>query len=364
MLTIVADDLTGACDTGCLFAGQGPVPVAVWPQPVPVAPVRVVDTDSRGLGAAEAARRVAAVAASAPPGLWFKKIDSALRGHVGSEVQALLTAVDAPGAVLTPAFPAQGRTVVERRLLVDGVPIAETTLATDPTFPEPRSSCVIELLRRRLDRPLAWVPLHVLREGTPALAARLGRLMGTGTVAVADAETDDDLARLAEAALALDRPPLLVGSAGLGHALAARLNLLAVPAVVPSRRRWLIVAGSRHPATRAQVETARAAGVRVLTPGAGDEPDPTRVAAALAEEARRVLSQEPVDVVVVAGGETAAALYRTLEAERLDLVGPAGPGLAFGYLRAPGFPGLPWLSKAGSFGPPDLFVTLGQEVAA
>jgi uncharacterized protein YgbK (DUF1537 family) len=88
------------------------------------------------------------------------------------------------------------------------------------------------------------------------------------------------------------------------------------------------------------------------------------VAAALAAEARRILSQEPVELVVVTGGDTATALYRALEAERLDLAGPAGPGLAFGALRAPGRPALPWLSKAGSFGPPDLFVRLGREVAA
>jgi hypothetical protein len=27
VVTIIADDLTGACDTGCLFAGSGPVGV-------------------------------------------------------------------------------------------------------------------------------------------------------------------------------------------------------------------------------------------------------------------------------------------------------------------------------------------------
>lgn len=362
MLTVVADDLTGACDTGCLFAGQGPVPASLWPQPVPGAPIRVVDTDSRGLEAAEAARRVAAVAASVSSGLWFKKIDSALRGQVSAEVHALLRAVHAPGAVLTPAFPAQGRTVIDRVLLVDGVPIADTILAADPTFPEPRSSSVADLLGPGLDCPLAWISLRQVRAGSQALAARLGRL--GGAVAVVDAETDDDLARLAGAALALDRPPLLVGSAGLGRAVAACLGLLAAPVTLPRGRRWLIVAGSRHPATRAQVEIARAAGFRVLTPEVVDEPEGTRVALGLAEEARRILTRDPVDLLVVTGGETATALYRTLGAEQLDLAGPAGAGLAFGHLRVPGLPPLPWLSKAGSFGPPDLFVTLCGELAA
>ena len=44
-LTIVADDLTGACDAGALFTGRASVPVTVWPRrAVADAAVRVVDT--------------------------------------------------------------------------------------------------------------------------------------------------------------------------------------------------------------------------------------------------------------------------------------------------------------------------------
>src|SRR5690606_3920081 len=105
-------------------------------------------------------------------------------------------------------------------------------------------------------------PLVEVRAGQAALSARLGRLRGT--VALADAETDADLAALVDAALALDPAPLLVGSAGLGQALAGRLGLLADRVDLPPARRWLVVAGSRHPATRRQIEAARAAGMRVL----------------------------------------------------------------------------------------------------
>jgi len=74
-LTIVADDLTGACDTGALFAARGPVPVTVWPDPPLRAPVSVVDTESRALDPADAARRVAGVARSVARTRFFKKID-------------------------------------------------------------------------------------------------------------------------------------------------------------------------------------------------------------------------------------------------------------------------------------------------
>jgi len=51
-LIIVADDLTGACDAGTLFAGKAPVPVTVWPDPPVAAEVAVVDTESRTPAAA------------------------------------------------------------------------------------------------------------------------------------------------------------------------------------------------------------------------------------------------------------------------------------------------------------------------
>ena len=57
-LTIVADDLTGACDTGCLFAGNGPVPLALWPAAPPRAGVRVVDTETASMAMAILARAI------------------------------------------------------------------------------------------------------------------------------------------------------------------------------------------------------------------------------------------------------------------------------------------------------------------
>ena len=46
-LTIVADDLTAACDTGTLFAGQAPVPVTVWPAAPVAAKVTVVACETQ-----------------------------------------------------------------------------------------------------------------------------------------------------------------------------------------------------------------------------------------------------------------------------------------------------------------------------
>ncbi len=355
-LTIVADDLTGACDTGSLFAGDVPVPLAVWPAAPSQARVRVLDTESRAIGPDDAAARVTRARALAPAMRYFKKIDSTLRGHVAVEIDALMRAARVRTALVCPAFPAQGRVVVERTLLVDGTPVAETVIGRDAGFPRLGSSSVVDVLRAHVDRPLAWIPLDHVRAGVHNLAARMGRL--AGTVIVADAETDADLDALAAGALAGPAELLLVGAAGLARAVAARLVLLAKEIALDPRGRWLVVAGSRHPATRAQIVAARAAGLRVVaTP---DEParDPRALARRLAAEARDLLARESFDGVAVTGGETAIALWKALGAEGLDLLGAPRPGLALGRLRVPGRPPLPLLTKAGGFGEPELFASL------
>jgi uncharacterized protein YgbK (DUF1537 family) len=220
----------------------------------------------------------------------------------------------------------------------------------------------VDLLRPQLDRPLAWIPLNCVRAGGAALTARLGRL--AGMVVIADAESDADLDALVEAAQALPTPPLLVGAAGLAGALARHLGLAAPRVEPPAGERWLIVAGSRHPATRRQVEAARDAGLAVLAAPDAPSGDAARTADDLAARARARLEAEHFDVVLVAGGETLVALYRALGAERLDLDGAPRPGLALGRLRVPHRAPLTVVTKAGGFGEPDLFVALAREAVA
>jgi 4-hydroxythreonine-4-phosphate dehydrogenase len=345
-VTIVADDLTGACDAGTLFAGRAPVPVTVWPAAPAAADVAVVDTESRHLARDEAAARVSGAVERRPAATsWFKKIDSTLRGHVGAEIVALLDATGAPSAVACPAFPSEGRVVLDRVLRVDGAAAVH----------------VVDMIRSESVRPLAWVPLAEVRAGTVILTARLAQLRGM--IVVADAETDDDLDAIVGAALALEPVPLLAGSAGLAQPLAARLGLSAGRAALPGGQ-WLIVAGSLHPATRRQLAEARRAGLRVLATADAERGDTGEAAATLAREALRLLATESFDLIVLTGGDVAVAFYRTLGATRIDLVGAPRPGLAFGYVRAPGHPVLPVLTKAGGFGASDLFVSLWKEAAA
>src|SRR3989304_1277724 len=75
----------------------------------------------------------------------FKKIDSTMRGAVGPEVEALLGVAQARTALVCPAFPAEGRTVVGGILRVHGLPAPESPVGRDPDYPAPTAD-LLEIL--------------------------------------------------------------------------------------------------------------------------------------------------------------------------------------------------------------------------
>jgi D-threonate/D-erythronate kinase len=389
VVTVLADDLTGACDTGCLFAGRGAVGVIAEPALRDSdASLVAVDTESRDLEPAEAGRhlRVTAERLSSRLGgkRTFKKIDSTMRGPVGAELDGLLESGGWDGALVCPAFPAQGRVVRDGLLRVDGALAHESAVGRDRHYPGSTSD-VAAMLEPALKRPVTRLLLPAVRAGAETVLERLAQ--SAGGVIAADAESDADLATLARAA-ARRSTLLLAGSAGLGRAFAAALGYPPAQVPLPPAGAWLWVVGSRHPASRAQVLALEAAGVPGAWLDGNDRPDlggvvralrrggpafimcapaaalePRAAAAALGAAVAHVLEEAAVGVLAVAGGETAFGLIGVLRAARLDLVGAPASGLALGTLTlgdaapARARP-LPFVTKAGGFGAPDLFLTL------
>ena len=391
-VTIIADDLTGACDAGALFAGRGPVGVFVAPE-LPDArwPAAAVDTESRALPPAAAAslvrRAVDGLQGRLGGGRIFKKLDSTVRGPVAAEIWALMGASGATTALVCPAFPAQGRTVRDGVLSVFGQPAHESPTGKDPDYPGPISD-LVEILSSPSGRPVSLIPLPVsllplkeVRGPFEELARAL--VMRTGLV-VADAEVDQDLDALARAAMDLPGV-LLAGSAGLAGAAARAWGFAAPAPPTPAPGGWLIVAGSRHPATRAQVDALEASGSAGARLDSAREPDLAKVVAALragkpaflsintglegaaldiaarlAGAAKRVLAEVSPALLVLTGGDTARAVMRALAARRLELTGAPSSGLALGRLVVDSTLMIPILTKAGGFGTPDLFVALAR----
>jgi uncharacterized protein YgbK (DUF1537 family) len=126
-----------------------------------------------------------------------------------------------------------------------------------------------------------------------------------------------------------------------------------------------VVAGSAHPATRAQVERlGRREGLDVLTPPSTEATDDPRrrreTAAHLGDAARARVERSEPGALLVTGGETAIAVLGALGARGLSLAGELDPGVAVGTIVGGPFDGLAVVTKAGGFGDEETLVRVWE----
>ena len=260
---LLADDFTGACDTGLQFVLAGlSARVQLAGEPAGGADVLVWDTGTRNCSAPAARDLVGRAARGLAPhsgSVWYKKVDSTLRGPIGAELEVLMQRTGRSLCVLAPALPGAGRTTRDGVHLVGGVPVHQTEAGRDPEAPVAHSS-IADLLASTAAVPTASVPLAQVRAGADALWAGLARL-DLPAVAIVDAEEPRDLETIAKAAARLDRPPLLCGCAGLAAFVPAAFDLHSrtppPPAGAPCGRLLLVVAGSARSHTRHQLDHLR-----------------------------------------------------------------------------------------------------------
>lgn len=332
MLCIIADDLTGAFDAAAPFAARGAsVVVALHPEAMAEAlragsDVVAVSTQSREIPAQEAAKVVAALAASLPRDTRiFKKVDSRLKGNVAAEVAALAHR----RMLVAPAIPEFGRIVSEGRVTGFGV-----------------------------EKPIP------VREVLGDLA---------GVVEIPDISSDAEM-RAALRNVAADA--LLVGARGLAEALAVEMTgrLDGLNVQRPAGK-LLAVIGSRDPITLAQIERLRAVGHRdlreapngrlvdhglladltVVQATSGETiASSLAVAEALAESVHPNLTQQAT-IIFLTGGATAEAVLRRMGLDVLNLVGEVLPGVPLSWAGPQAI-----ILKSGGFGDPDTLTRLQQ----
>lgn len=401
---ILADDLTGANDTGGQFARLGLRTRvcfgALQEKTLDTSDIVVVDTDTRNCDAAQAYRRVFAIAQSLARRnlpVVYKKLDSTLRGALGAELDAVMDAYGTQLVVLSPAFPANQRTLLHGVLLLGDTPVAESTFTRDPTHPV-RTSHLPTLLASQTQRPVHALGLDTITGGAEQLAARLQTLRTpTGAIVVCDAVTDAHLTVIAEAVRLVGEGCLLAGSAGLAQPLAAHF---AEARVVAKAAHMLFVVGSIHPIARQQIHAlvrqtgayvialdligadeqwtqwlthalhrlaslSPATPIVVMAPATPATPAQDAVLMArLAELATAVLQQVPVHSVMATGGATVRALCDLWGAAGLDLVDEIAPGIPLGIVSGGCFDGLALVTKAGGFGDAETLVEIAEACQA
>ncbi|HXQ80740.1 MAG TPA: four-carbon acid sugar kinase family protein [Opitutaceae bacterium] len=344
---IIADDLTGALDTAAQFAAANQaIPVFMHGRlPASLPRAFAVDAATRekdGISAAAVATHHASLLAPRPNAIAFKKLDSLLRGHSGLEVVATLRAAHVACCMIAPAFPFHGR--VTR----GGLQFASRAGSWHR---------VGEDLRATLES-----------HGLAVRPARAGEPVPEG-ISLWDAETDDDLRRIADAGRKLPTPVLWCGSGGLAAALANG----EAPVAGSLERPILGLFGSDHPTTTAQLREcgesvlrlrdgggASAALVSARLGGAGvclvTFDLPTGMARFAASE---LITREIADLthrvrpprsLLVAGGETLRALCHSLSTDHLDVVGQIVPGVPVSVMCGGRWDRVQVTSKSGAFG--------------
>lgn len=363
MIVVIADDFSGAAEIGGVAFRHGlTAQVQTEFNPCSSAEVIVVDTNTRSSSAVDAARVMARLGdqvSAAAPELVYKKVDSVLRGPVLAEIAALLKALGQPRALLAPANPSRGRTIVGGRYYIAGVPLDETEFASDPEYP--RSSADIAALLGSTDGmqcTAASAPQDLGAEGT--------YVADCGSVAQLEAwaKQVDDTVLPAGAADFFDAVLTAKGQSAprpgpvdhpeheqkalyvCGSASAASVAMLA-----QAQQRGISVQGMPSPlfgnATNAaglldrwQQDVCAAldrSNIAITTIGREMSPDtgaPRRLLLLLVQHVKTVLQSSEVERIYVEGGATASALIRALGWREMDVCAEVAPGVV--SLKVPG----------------------------
>ncbi|HEX8969341.1 MAG TPA: four-carbon acid sugar kinase family protein [Chloroflexota bacterium] len=348
-LLILADDFSGACDAAGPFGVSRPTRVvaeapAEWPSGVEVL---AIDLGVRECADGQARQRldplVRHLSALASRARVFVKIDSTLRGPIGTLVAEGLDVSRKDVAVIAPAFPEQGRLLHAGHLVLHGR----------------RGANLVDIVGAQGTALLAATAARSTTELERAIEQ--ARAQGARRVLV-DADHAAGLARLGDV---WRRHPewLLVGSAGLARHLSPRGQIVRIE-LDQSQGPLLVVAGSPAAATREQLgrlESVAAEHVVVIlrTPPALER-DAGQAAALLAAAVERWASSRRPRALFVTGGTTARVVCERLGARALCMLGELAPGVPLAVLEGGVWDGLPVVTKAGGFGTPETLLDVAR----
>jgi len=409
-MLLIADDFTGALDTGVKLAQAGLSTAIITPdelnnhQITDRTDVIVVNTETRHIPAQAAYDRVYQIvkkvfADTANQEIcYYKKTDSLLRGNVGAELKALMDATQQHTLSFAPAFPGQMRTTFKGIQYLAGIPIDRVPF--DPYEPVGTAD-ITQVIAAQCD-----YAVELMEKGN-SIADKDGQ---QPRILVFDAETNEDLRHIGQQLASNGLTKLTAGCAGFAAVLPEVLKIPTGKNVfkLPPKR-LLFVCGSINPVTQAQIGYAQGSGfdrfnlaaemplkdpadveriVQRILPAVrsgrmildtNDLPKNERllgeafengedilklrreIVQSLGRIVHSVLRKVPDVVPVFAGGDTLAGFLSQIEYTHIIPVCEVMSGCVLSTIFC-GESSFPIVSKSGAFGDEDLFMQLVTEM--
>lgn len=412
-VAIIADDLTGSNDSSVQFAARGMSAAVAVPgvnfEEINSCEVLVVDTESRDIDNQKAYDTVYNTTKSLyklnKDVLFYKKVDSTLRGNIGSELEGLYNGRKPQFIIFAPAFIEGGRTTLNGIQFLHGKKLEDTELANIPKSPVD-CSYIPEIIAKQSNLKTAVLEHEVLKQGALAVKKALDNFaLNQVQVVICDAIKVADLDLIATVSQSFENIAY-AGSAGLAKALSKLLPEGSVETVKPQAQKVLILAGSISAITRNQsieliskrelsfikadpilsiqdpLKAAANTALQVfealkkhkliLVSGAPQEEDVKtsakagaavglnyfqtgeRMAMFMAELMR--LCAASFDGFVITGGDTAIHACQACGANLLKIITEVQSGIPLACIASGDHKGKFLVTKAGAFGNPDAFV--------
>ena len=207
---VIADDLTGSNATCSLFKKIGLRAASILKLQGDInydVDVISYSTASRGLDKEEAYKKVSEaikILKNKDVLVYNKRIDSTLRGNIGTEINAMLDNLeDDRIAVVIPAYPDSGRIVVNKTMLVNGVLLENSDAGKDPKTPI-KTSCVESLIQKGIKYSSTYFTLSDIEQPIEEIVKKIQEAIKKSRVLIFDAVNNEDIIKISKAIIHSD----------------------------------------------------------------------------------------------------------------------------------------------------------------
>jgi len=226
MKYIIADDLSGANDTGVKFIKKGynAIVSIMNKQPTIAIPdnidVFVVDTETRELESEDAREKLYSILKKLrieQNDFVYKKVDSTMRGNIGAEIEEIMEFLEKDICIFSPSFPSHQRLTIDSFLVVDHKPLGVSEYSSNHLNQE-QNSFIPAILKKQTDFSVGQIHLQDVSKGQKAILLKMNELYKKGNqIIVIDSTVENHLRDIFNSGFKFDGSVLFSGSAGLAN---------------------------------------------------------------------------------------------------------------------------------------------------